>query len=317
MALETVNIAVTGGAGSIGWALVKSLLTDGKTNIFVISRNEGLQHERWRSLNEDQKKRIKFISSDIRNVRRIRSYLKDSHTVFHCAAMKHVSICEQNPQEASSINIEGTSCVVDALSNDNKLILLSTDKAANPINTMGATKLAAEKIVLGRKNSAVVRFGNVKWSRGSALEIWLEALQKGEKPKFTDPTATRYSINNATAVNTLIRASSMVNKTNSFMYIPSMRSDTVENLFIYALVKYQMDQGLDWVPNPEKEIIGLQKGEKLHEACITDEEVKFVSNVYTHGIILFKNDTPLRNDHLQKSVKPYLSSAFALHVNAI
>ena len=189
MANEFKNrrILVTGGTGSIGAAIVKALLKTEPRQVRVFSRDETKQFELMHAIG--QGKPINFLIGDVRDKERLNLAMENIDVVFHAAALKHVLACERNPFEAVKTNVQGTQNVIDcAYANQvDKVIMISTDKATDPTNVMGCTKLLAEKLILAsflykgekRTKFCCVRFGNVLASRGSVVPLFVNQIKCG------------------------------------------------------------------------------------------------------------------------------------------
>jgi FlaA1/EpsC-like NDP-sugar epimerase len=209
----------------------------------------------------------------MRELDRLLETLKDVDFVFHAAALKHVTVCEFNPYEAVKTNVIGTQNVIEACLQNKveKLILISTDKAVNPTNVMGATKLLAERLVSAVSNRSmdgttkfgVVRFGNVLQSRGSVLEIWNQQLLDRKKITITDPKMTRFFMDVNQCVNLIFEATRHTRGGETFMLkMPSVR--------IGDLVEAYLE--LKGYPKNHYVLIGKRPGEKMHEDLVFPEE---------------------------------------------
>jgi len=200
---------ITGGTGSIGRMVVERLLLDDTIDaIRVYSRDEAkqaaMQAELERTHSGYDCTRIRYILGDVRDRAKLRRAFRGTSVVIHAAALKRVESCERSPDEAADINVNGSRMVASAAFDTNvkKVLLVSTDKAVNPTNAMGATKLAAEKIYLAynqwsnRPHFWVARLGNVLESRGSVLPTWREQAEHDKRIIVTNPDATRYFIKN-------------------------------------------------------------------------------------------------------------------------
>src|SRR3989338_5094048 len=198
--LKNKTVLVTGGTGSIGSEIVRQLLKTKARQIRIFSRDEHKQHELQNELGGDT--RLRFLIGDIRDKERMDFAFQDVDIVFHAAALKHVSVCEYNPFEAVKTNIIGTQNVIENALRHNveKVLAISTDKAADPGSVLGASKLMMERLVtaanatIGGKRTrfASVRFGNVLNSRGSVIPIWKKQIDEGKDVTITDLRATRF-----------------------------------------------------------------------------------------------------------------------------
>jgi UDP-N-acetylglucosamine 4,6-dehydratase len=265
------SILITGGTGSLGNALVEKFL---KFKVFrkiiIYSRDElkqSLMIKKYSNL--DKKDALRFFIGDVRDYDRLNLAFKDVDLVIHAAALKHVDVAEYNPMEFIKTNIDGASNVVKACLENNiqKVIALSTDKAANPINLYGATKLVSDKIFVSANNIAglnktrftVVRYGNVINSRGSVLPFFKNINQTNQNFfPITHSKMTRFFITLDQAVNLIIN--SFYNSHGGEVIIPKIPS--VKIVDIAKAI------------NPEKKIkiIGIRPGEKLHEILCSKDE---------------------------------------------
>jgi len=261
------KILVTGGTGSIGSEIIRSLDKFFPDVIRVFSNDENAL---FNLQNELGWKNHRYIIGDIRDKETVSRAMEDIDIVFHCAALKHVPLCEYNTWEAIKTNILGTENVIEsAFMNKVKNVLnISTDKAVNPINTMGATKLLTEKLIRnanegkGDKETVFssVRFGNVMMSRGSVMLLWEEQIQQGNPVTITDPEMTRYMMSIQDAVMLVFKAVDMMQGGEVFILkTPVIRlGDLADKVIAGRKV--------------EKKIIGLRSGERMHECLMTDEE---------------------------------------------
>ena len=258
-------VLVTGGTGSFGKAFVAELLKRHEpAAVRVYSRDELKQYELATSLDDS---RVRYLIGDVRDRERLTIAMRGVDIVVHAAAMKQVPICEYNPFEAVQTNVIGAENVVSAaIANDVTLtIALSSDKAVNPVNLYGATKLCAEKLVTqgnvyaGAASSrfASVRYGNVISSRGSVIPIFKRQAETGELT-ITDEAMTRFWITLEQAVAFVIASLERMRGGEVFVpRIPSMRvTDLAEAI----------------APHASRRIVGIRPGEKIHEVLITADE---------------------------------------------
>jgi len=263
-------ILVTGGTGSFGKKFIEIILNEynpGKMIIF--SRDELKQHEMRQSGFQDE--RLRYFIGDVRDYDRLRRAFDGVDYVVHAAALKQVPACEYNPMEAVKTNILGSSNVIDAAldAKVEKVIALSTDKAVNPINLYGATKLAAEKLFIqsnayagGKKTRfSCVRYGNVVGSRGSVVPLFIRQREHGVVT-VTDERMTRFWISLEQGVRFVIRCLTEMHGGEVFVpKIPSMKvSDLAKAM----------------APEAEINYIGIRPGEKLHEVLISEDEARSV-----------------------------------------
>jgi FlaA1/EpsC-like NDP-sugar epimerase len=268
--LKDKNIAVTGGLGSIGFEIIRKLLEYDVQSVTVLDNRETeLAYGMYNSPDD----RLRSHFCDMRELDRLLETLKDVDFVFHAAALKHVTVCEFNPYEAVKTNVIGTQNVIEACLQNKveKLILISTDKAVNPTNVMGATKLLAERLVSAVSNRSmdgttkfgVVRFGNVLQSRGSVLEIWNQQLLDRKKITITDPKMTRFFMDVNQCVNLIFEATRHTRGGETFMLkMPSVRIGDLAEAYLE----------LKGYPKNHYVLIGKRPGEKMHEDLVFPEE---------------------------------------------
>ncbi|MHC1589123.1 MAG: polysaccharide biosynthesis protein [Methermicoccaceae archaeon] len=264
------NIAVSGGLGSIGSEIIRMLLKFDVGSITVIDNRE-TELAYWSYNNPDE--RIRFHFCDVRDSKRMLQVLKDVDVLFHAAAMKHVSISELNPFDAVKTNVIGTQNAIDACLQNGveKAVLISTDKAVNPTNVMGATKLLAERLVSAVKGSqngrdthfGIVRFGNVLYSRGSVLEIWDRQLKEGRKITITDPEMTRFFMDVSQCIYLIFETTRYADRGETFILkMPSVRIGDLAKAYL-ELKGYDDDY---------LEVINKRVGEKVHEELVFNNE---------------------------------------------
>jgi UDP-N-acetylglucosamine 4,6-dehydratase len=266
---EGKTVLITGATGSFGGAFIETLLAEhAPETIRVFSRDELKQSELRRRLADDDH-RLRFLIGDVRDLPRLSRAMRGVDVVVHAAALKQVPICEYNPFEAVQTNVVGAENVVAAaIENDVPLTMsLSSDKAVNPVNLYGATKLCAEKIFTqGNAYSgdspsrfASVRYGNVVGSRGSVIPLFKAQAPSGVIT-ITDERMTRFWITLKQAVEFVIKSLGRMGGGEIFIpRIPSMRvSDIADAL----------------APNAEHKVIGIRPGEKLHEVLLTEDEAR-------------------------------------------
>lgn len=270
--IDGKSLFITGGTGSFGKAFVKTVLEQfSPTRLVIFSRDELKQYEMEQSLSPEQRKSVRFFIGDVRDVQRLEMAMRGIDFVIHAAALKHVPTAEYNPFECVKTNINGAENVVVAAlrAGVQKVIALSTDKAASPINLYGASKLASDKIfvaannLVGAQNScfAVVRYGNVVGSRGSVVPLFQRLLTDGAKTiPITHPDMTRFWITLAQGVNFVLSSLAIMNGGEIFVpKIPSMKI---------------VDLASALAPGVKQEIVGIRPGEKLHEMMITSDDAR-------------------------------------------
>ena len=278
MLFRSKKILVTGGAGSIGSAIVRELLQHNPNIIRVLDNNESALFELEESLKIHDNK-LRFLVGDVRDKERIGFALENIDIVFHTAALKHVPSCEYNPFEAIKTNILGTQNVIDGcLANDvKKLIFISTDKAVNPVNVMGASKLLGERLTLAANSYrglhptifSVVRFGNVLASRGSIVPLFLQQIKNGGPVTITDERMVRFIMPLEQAVQLILRSTELAEGGETFiLQMPQIKiTDLVEVMVEQLAHRFGKD------PKSIKiQKIGAKKGEKLTEDLISELE---------------------------------------------
>ena len=265
--LNGKNILITGGTGSFGKKFVQMVLKNyNPAKVIVYSRDELKQYEMSAVFNA---KRMRYFIGDVRDLERLNLAMSGVDICIHAAALKHVPIAEYNPTECIKTNIDGASNVIAACLNHSvsHIIALSTDKAANPINLYGATKLCSDKLfvsannIKGAKKSkfSVVRYGNVVGSRGSVIPFFKNLIQNGAKEiPITDERMTRFFITLEQGVDFVIKNLQRMHGGEIFVpKIPSMK---------------MVDLALALAPNLPIKIIGIRPGEKLHEVMIPNDD---------------------------------------------
>lgn len=262
------HILVTGGTGSFGKKFIEVMMKEyHPARLIVYSRDELKQHE-MRMAGFDHPD-LRYFIGDIRDLPRLRRALNGVDLVVHAAALKQVPACEYNPMEAVKTNILGSSNVVDAAldAGVEKVLALSTDKAVNPVNLYGATKLAAEKLMIQSNAYAggmttrfsCVRYGNVVGSRGSVVPLFLQQREQGEIT-LTDDRMTRFWISLEQGVHFVIRCIEDMHGGEVFVpKIPSMKMTDLAKAI---------------APNAQIRTIGIRPGEKLHEVLISEDEAR-------------------------------------------
>lgn len=294
------NILITGGTGSFGKNFIKKILKkDLFKKIIIFSRDEFKQTKMAQELKSD--KRLRFFLGDVRDKERLTIATKDTDIIIHAAALKHVPIAEYNPYEFVKTNIIGSENIakVALLNKVKKTILLSTDKAANPANLYGATKLCAEKIFISSNyysnrndcSFSVVRYGNVINSRGSVLPHFKQLIDQGSKYlPVTDKRMTRFFITFDRAIDFVLYV--IKHSIGSEIFVPKLPS-----LKIFDLAKSLVSQ-------QRIKIIGVRPGEKLHEKMITWDESRQVIELKDSYVILpdqtFKKIDYVKTDYFKK-----------------
>ena len=281
--LNNKTILVTGGTGSFGKCFTKYVLEKyNPKKIIIYSRDEFKQ---WMMANEfkEYQDKLRFFIGDVRDLARMKRAFVGVDYVIHAAAMKQVPACEYNPNEAIKTNIEGAQNVIEAaLDSDSvkKVVALSTDKAVNPVNLYGGTKLVSDKLFIaanayaGEKdiNFSIVRYGNVAGSRGSVIPFFNSVIKNGGKElPITDYRMTRFWISLTQGVELVIKALEEANGGETFISkIPSFKiTDLAEAM----------------MPGCEKPEVGIREGEKLHEIMVTVEDSMTTYEYDKHFIV--------------------------------
>ena len=276
--LAKKSILVTGGTGSIGTSLVKKSILDKAKLIRVFSNDENGLYEME---SEYGNKNIEYVIGDIQNEETVSEIVKGIDIVFHTAALKHVDRCELNPLETINVNITGTKNIAKAAQKENlkKMILISTDKAVNPIGVMGATKLLGEKLIsaeASRKSNTIfasVRFGNVFHTRGSILPRIEKQIAQGGPITLTDPRMKRFFMTKDDAINLIISATTLAKGGKTFVLkMPLIRlEDLFESMKDILSSKYGYTSS-----QIATKVIGIRPGEKLIEYLLTRFEMENV-----------------------------------------
>ena len=268
--LNNKSILITGGTGSFGKHFVKTIMKNFKPKrLVVFSRDELKQYDMSNEINEKKNPYIRFFLGDLRDKERLKVAFKGIDVVVHAAALKQVESSEYNPLECIKTNIIGSQNVITAsLENSvKKAIFISTDKAANPINLYGATKLAAEKLFIAANNIkgknitkfSVVRYGNVIGSRGSVIPFFINCKKQNSKfAPITHLDMTRFLISLDNGVNFVLSSLGVMNGGEIFVpKIPSVKIIDLAKLIL---------------PNHKIKIVGIRKGEKLDEVLVSKDE---------------------------------------------
>lgn len=301
--LYNKNILITGGTGSFGKQFVRTILQRYKPNkIIIFSRDELKQYEMAQSFNLPC---MRYFIGDIRDVHRLEKAMNGVDYVVHAAALKHVPIAEYNPMECIKTNINGSQNVIDAAlrCGVQRVIALSTDKAANPINLYGASKLASDKLFVAANNItggqdirfSVVRYGNVMGSRGSVIPFFKRLISEGatELP-ITEAEMTRFWITLQEGVNFVLKNFERMKGGEIFIpKIPSMK---------------MTDMAKALAPTLGQKIIGIRPGEKLHEImCPKDDShltLEFDDHFVIRPTITFSHSVDFSTNNLGEKGKP-------------
>lgn len=266
------TVMITGGTGSFGQTVLRRLLAEDEVaRIIVYSRDEKKQHDMRLEFNHPK---LQFEIGDVRDERRIMRAMHGVDMVFHAAAMKQVPACEFFPMEAVQTNIIGTNNVLDAALQHGveRVVVLSTDKAAYPVNALGCSKMMMEKLMIARAQAQKpsdptvmcgVRYGNVLYSRGSVVPLFVDQIKRGSPLTITHPGMTRFLMPLREAIDLVLHA--LKHGANGDLFIRKAPASTIGDLA-------QACQNLFGVDNPVN-IIGIRAGEKMHETLATTEEL--------------------------------------------
>ena len=276
-------ILVTGGSGSVGSQLVSALLNTNCKTIRILSNNE---HELYLLQNKyPNEKKLRFLLGDIRDKERLFVATEDVDIVFHAAALKHVPLCEYNPFDAVQTNVVGTQNIIEACKHSNvkKFVFISTDKAASPQSTLGATKLLAERLTISSLSyrtsleyiAYCVRFGNVLDSRGSVVDLFYNQIKQKKPITITDKKMTRFTMTPQEAVNLILSTVELAK--GGEVFVLKMKVMRIIDL-VQAMIELYGKNGKIEITE-----IGKRQGEKLHEELISDAEIsrtKEFENMY-------------------------------------
>ncbi len=263
------TLLITGGTGSFGNTVLKRFLSTDIAEIRIFSRDEKKQDDMRKLYNNDK---LKFYIGDVRNLESVRDAVKGVDYIFHAAALKQVPSCEFFPMEAVRTNVIGSDNLLTAAIDEGvkKVVCLSTDKAAYPINAMGTSKAMMEKVIIAKsrnvdpKNTTicVTRYGNVMASRGSVIPLFTEQIKAGKPLTITDPNMTRFLMNLDESVDLVLFAFEHGNQGD--LFVQKAPASTVETLAKAMCELFKADN--------EIRVIGMRHGEKTDETLLTREE---------------------------------------------
>ena len=306
------NILVTGGTGSIGASIVEELLEYSPKVVRVLDVSENqlffLQEHLKGHVN------VRFLVGDIREKERLHRAAEGIDIIFHTAALKHVPLCEENPFEAAKTNVIGTQNVIDIAIENNvsQMIHISTDKVVNAINTLGASKLLSERLVIAAHNYiglkktsfCCVRFGNVIGTKGSLVHLIAEQLRHNERPFITNKKMTRFLLTEKQAASFILKAGAM--KQDGSIFVPKMPAVNIIDLIQATIDELSSRYSLKRVTPKET---GIRTGEKLYEELMTElefERCKALGDMYiipsnlSSSKIIPKQKISLRSDKADK-----------------
>lgn len=262
-------LMITGGTGSFGNAVLNRFLETEIKEIRIFSRDEKKQDDMRKKYNNDK---IKFYIGDVRDIQSIRNAIHGVDYIFHAAALKQVPSCEFFPLEAVKTNVIGTDNVLTAAIDEGvkKVICLSTDKAAYPVNAMGTSKAMMEKVFVAKSRTVSpektvicgTRYGNVMCSRGSVIPLFIEQIKSGKPLTITEPKMTRYIMSLDEAVELVLFA--FENAESGDIMVQKAPACTIEDLAKAVKEIFNADN--------EIKIIGIRHGEKMYETLLTNEE---------------------------------------------
>ena len=281
--LENKHVLITGGTGSFGRAFVRKLLeTENPARLVIFSRDELKQSEMQQEFPEAKYPALRYFIGDVRDESRLVTAMRDIEIVVHAAALKQVTTAEYNPFECIKTNVHGAENVVNASlrTGVRKVLALSTDKAANPINLYGATKLASDKIFIAANNMSgydgarfsVVRYGNVMGSRGSVVPFWQKMIDEGATVlPVTDRRVTRFWITLPQGVQFVLDG--LERMVGGEVFVPKLPS-----INIFDLARCML-------PDCEIQDVGIRPGEKLHEVMVPMDDARNTIEFDDHYVI--------------------------------
>lgn len=303
--IEGRKILVSGGTGTIGYEMIRNILPYNPKVIRIYSRDENKQffmRDEFRNFPN-----VRFLIGDVRDKERLYRALEDIDLLFHLAAMKHVESCEYNPFEAIKTNIDGTQNIIDCslAAGVKNVVFSSTDKAVNPSNAMGASKLMAEKLVVAAnyykgKHETIfnsIRFGNVLASSGSVVPTFLARIREGSPIEVTDFKMSRFITTFCEAVELLLTA--VIEGRGGEIFIRKMPVINIKDLAEVLISEFASLYGYEDVPIKE---VGCRAGEKLYEELITEEESARTYELDDYLVL----QPPIGNDgYFPKEGKPF------------
>lgn len=271
LSLSSATVTITGGTGSFGKTMARHLLDRDAAEVHILSRDEAKQDQMRKDFGDD---RLKFYLGDVRDVDSVAAAVRGSDFVFHAAALKQVPSCEFFPQQAVKTNVQGSHNVIEAsaAAGVRTVVCLSTDKAVYPVNAMGMSKALMEKTAqaYARNNPrskttvAITRYGNVMYSRGSVIPLFVDQLRTGKPLTITDPDMTRFLMSLADSVDLVLHAFEHAEPGD--LFVRKAAASTVDVLARAVASLFGDD-------SPTVDVIGTRHGEKLHETLLSWEEV--------------------------------------------
>ena len=305
--LKNKSILVTGGTGSFGKKFIETILKkypDVK-KVVVYSRDELKQYEMAQKFNDREFPQMRYFIGDVRDAARLKRACEGIDIIIHAAALKQVPTAEYNPMECINTNIFGAENVINAALDCGvkKVVALSTDKAAAPINLYGATKLCSDKLFIAANNMrgsrdltfSVVRYGNVLGSRGSVVPFFLEQRKNKTLP-ITHEDMTRFNITLDEGVNMVLYA--IENAWGGELYVPKIPS--------YRITEVAKAVG----PKCETKIVGIRPGEKLHEEMITESDSLNTLDCGKYYVIIPSHPAWNKEDYMKKFSAKFVTPGF-------
>lgn len=263
------TLLITGGTGSFGNAVLNRFLNTDIKEIRIFSRDEKKQDAMRHSYNNDK---IKYYIGDVRDIYSVKNAMHNVDYIFHAAALKQVPSCEFFPIEAVKTNVIGTENVLNAAieAGVKKIICLSTDKAAYPVNAMGTSKAMMEKVIVAKSRTVspektlicCTRYGNVMCSRGSVIPLWIEQIKTGKPITITEPDMTRFIMSLEEAIDLVLFAFNNAEKGD--ILVQKAPACTIKVLAEAVKKLFKADN--------EIKVIGIRHGEKMYETLLTNEE---------------------------------------------
>ncbi len=267
------TLLITGGTGSFGNAVLRKFITTDIKEIRIFSRDEKKQDDmrhKYQLEYPEYSSKLKFYIGDVKDVNSVRSAMHDVDYVFHAAALKQVPSCEFFPMEAVKTNVIGTDNVLSTAIEFSvkKVVCLSTDKAAYPVNAMGTSKAMMENVVPAKRGTTTktmiccTRYGNVLCSRGSVVPLWIDQIKNGNPITLTEPKMTRFIMSLEEAVDLVLFA--FEHGEGGDIFVKKAPACTIEDLALAVKKIFKADN--------EIKIIGIRHGEKMYETLLTNEE---------------------------------------------
>ncbi|MFQ5955290.1 MAG: UDP-N-acetylglucosamine 4,6-dehydratase (inverting) [Kiloniellales bacterium] len=300
--LNDREVLVTGGTGSFGQKFVATVLARFRPRrLIVLSRDEQKQFDMQHAPAFRDRSCLRFFIGDVRDAARMRMAMRDVDTVVHAAALKHIPVAEYNPFECIHTNVLGAENVVTAALDCGveRVIAISTDKAVNPINIYGASKLAADKIFVAANalvgnaptTYSVVRYGNVLGSRGSVIPLFRRLLAEGAtRLPITDERMTRFWISMAQGIDFVLSSLAMMR--GGEIFVP--KSASMRTIDMVRAIS----------PGTPTHIVGIRPGEKLHEVLISEEDTSTILDFPDRYVVCPPQDARVVEHHLGRGGKP-------------